>query len=501
MPNTSTFQKVKSRSPGKSVFDLSYTHKTTGDLGQLIPILCEEAVPGDNFKIGNQVIIRFQPLLAPILHEVNVYVHYFFCPYRKLWDNSKTDSWEAFITGGIDGDLEPVLPKWTPTINTVGSLWDHLGYPIGISPQGAYPMTFPRDSYNWIYNEYYRDETITPEVLLTQEAILNRLWEKDYFASSLPWQQRGVAPAFVAGASSAVWEIGPDTTKNPLNYTVSSNTPTGADGSAGAFNNNVVDLSNFGFDVADLREGFQIQKWMERNARSGARYVEFIYAHFGPTGYLDARLQRPEYIGGTKAPVIVSEVLQTQRTDTDQTPQGTMTGHGITVDSNFAGSYRVPEFGLIMGIMSVMPRADYQQGINRQWLHDTKYDFFFPEFQNLSEQAIIRAEIYASDIEGENRVLFGYQGKYDHMRTKQNIITGHMRSQATQNFDFWHLARDFDSAPALNQEFLECNGGIGSDLKRIYAIQDEDGLLINVANIVRAVRPLPIQSNPGMIDH
>ena len=163
--------------------------------------MCDEVVPGDIFQIGAQAVIRFQPLVAPILHEVNMYVHYFFVPYRLLWDD-----WEDFISGGVDGTFADPIPEWEPTNTAVGSLWDFFGFPTGVDPDGAYPIDFPRRAYNFVWNEYYRDETLQTEVALTNETILNRDWEKDYFTSSLPWQQRGVAPALpISGTTSAVW--------------------------------------------------------------------------------------------------------------------------------------------------------------------------------------------------------------------------------------------------------------------------------------------------------
>ena len=501
---TKQFQTVQSLHPGRSVFNLSYDKKFTCDMGQLIPVMCDEVVPGDYFKIGNQCVVRFQPLVAPIMHEVTMTVHYFFVPYRILWEE-----WEKFITGGVDGDDDTPLPVWdvTPvTGNAVGSLWDFLGFPTGIVPDGAEPLDFPRVAYNRIWNEYYRDETLQDEVAETNEAILLRNWKKDYFTSSLPWQQRGVAPALpISGVSHAVFA------SSGANTVIDLGTPgfnLGANSTAGqnkmwinnaaallnavnGLNKNVVDLSVAStFDVSDLRTVVQIQRWMERNARSGVRYTEFLLSHFGVAAR-DERLQRPEYIGGSKSPVIVSEVLQTSSTDA-VTPQGNLAGHGISVSDSFCGSYHVKEFGLIMGIMSVMPKPAYSQGINRQWLRRTKYDFYFPEFAHLSEQAIEQAEIYATGVAADNTKIFGYQGRYDELRTKDNMICSEMRD----TFDYWHIGRKFSSAPVLNESFIQC-----VPRKDIFAVPSVPGLIVWFGNIIKAVRPLPIQSNPGLLDH
>lgn len=487
--SNNTFNSVGSLYPGRSVFDLSYEVKTTCDMGELIPIMCDEVVPGDVWKIGNQTVVRFQPLVAPVLHEINVYVHYFFVPYRLLWDD-----WEDFITGGEDGQNSDTLPTWEPTTYDEGSLWDYLSFPVDIDCDGAYPLSFPRDAYNFIYNEYYRDENLITEVALTNEDILVRAWQKDYFTSSLPWQQRGTAPALpVTGTTSAVW-TGDTGSTQPLTRIDGGNQPNSADGTLAVFLNNTIDLSSAStFDIADLRLAFQIQKWMERNARAGARYTEFLKSHFGVSPR-DDRLNRPEYIGGTKSPVIISEVLQTESSDAT-TPQGNLAGHGLALTDGYIGKYRVKEFGLIMGIMSIMPKPAYQQGINRQWLRETRYDFYFPEFANLSEQQIVNAEICCKDADStHNTGVFGYQGRYDEMRVKQNQVTGSMRD----TFDYWHLGRKFTagSEPVLNQTFIECVPS-----KRIFADQVEDGLIVQVANLIKAFRPMPIQAEPGLVDH
>ena len=221
-----------------------------------------------------------------------------------------------------------------------------------------------------------------------------------------------------------------------------------------------------------------------------ARYTESLQAHFGVSPR-DERLQRPEYIGGSKSPVIVSEVLQTSSSDATS-PQGNMAGHGVSASSTFCGKYRATEHGLIMGILSIMPRTMYQQGMDRQWLRRSRYDFYFPEFANLSEQAILNCELYATTVEATNKAIFGYQGRYDEMRTKRNMVCGQMRS----TFDYWHLGRIFSSQPALNESFIQCVPD-----KRIFAAPSEPGFIVQFANLIKAWRPMPIQSDPGLIDH
>ena len=384
------------------------------------------------------------------------------------------------------------------TAKDIGSVDDYLGFPTGVTltPNTQY-SAFPRYAYNLIYNEYYRDETLQPEVALGGSVIKNRNWEKDYFTSSLPFQQRGTAPALpISGTTKAVWgavqasgtyDVSPagvfQTTLLPIYR------PKNAD-TKGFLEANTVDLSSATtFNVADLRLAFQVQKWMERNARAGVRYTEFLRSHFGVSPR-DDRLQRPEYVGGSKSPIIVSEVLQTSETGTS--PQGNMAGHGISASSTYCGKYRATEYGVMMGIMSIMPRSMYQQGINRQWMRKTKYDYYFPEFANLSEQAVKNYELYVSGDNTADDLIFGYQGRYDEMRTKQNMVCGQMRN----TFSYWHLGRIFSSQPALNSSFITC-----VPRKDIFAAPSEPGLIVQIANLIKAWRPMPIQSNPGLIDH
>lgn len=496
------FNQVGGIAPGKSAFDLSYEKLLTCDMGQLIPILAEEAVPGDVWEIAAQALIKFQPLVAPIMHTVNVFVHYFFVPYRLIWNY-----WEDFITGGADGQDSHTLPRWDPAAagaTDKGTLWDYFGFPVGVRPNGAYPLDFPRRAYCLIYNEYYRDETLQDELDITEllnNSVLRRDWEKDYFTSALPFQQRGTAPAFpIAGTSSAEW-AGTYFADGPGNVTMQvsnvandariyTNGAQATSNLSNMMNGNTVDLSTATpLDIADIRIGFQVQKWLERNARAGSRYTEFLQSHFAVSPR-DERLQRPEYIGGSKSPVIISEVLQ--NSETDGTPQGNMAGHGVSINSKYISKYRVQEFGVIMGIMSIMPKPVYQQGINRQWLRNTRYDFYFPEFAHLSEQGIIRAEIFCDTDSNHNNALFGYQGQYDEMRIKQNMVCGDFRD----TYDYWHMSRQFASYPTLNSQFLQC-----IPRKDCFAAPSEPGVLVQFGNIIKAIRPMPGMANPGLIDH
>ena len=515
----SVFSSVQANRPRRSSFNLSYEKKFDCDMGQLIPVMCDEVVPGDLFKIDNQVVCRLQPTLAPILQEVSVFVHYFFVPYRLLDDN-----WESFITGGFDGKDAYELPTWMPSSVARYSLWDYFGFPTGITPQDSFlPMKYPLYAYNYVYNEYYRDENLQDEVSLDDESVKRRAWRKDYFTSALPWQQRGTGPALpLSGNAFVTLNSLQFSAGNPLGALRTSSHPVYVSGNNQLFatvdgrhefyggvlseqdglvitqnftvpvsSTAPVDVSKIAtFDVADLRLAFQVQKWMERNARSGVRYTEFLRSHFGVSPS-DSRLQRPEYIGGSKSPMIVSEVLQTSQSSANS-PQGTMAGHGIVAGESHICKYHVTEFGVILGLLSIMPKASYQQGINRQWLRRTRYDFYFPEFAHLSEQSVMNGELYYQNSATANSEIFGYQGRYDEMRCKSDMVCGALRDQLS----YWHLGRIFDTPPKLNASFVECNPS-----KRIFAVQNVPGVIVDYANIVTAVRPIPYSAEPGLIDH
>lgn len=489
----SNFKRVKVLHPPRSLFDLSYEKKFTCDMGQLIPVLCDEVVPGDFWQIGNQCIVRMQPLVAPVLHEINVYTHYYFVPYRLLWPYTDGDDpgWEVFITGGDDGDDDSTIPTWEPVDTTLGSLWDFMGFPIGVDPDGAYPVDFPRRAYNMVWNEFYRDENLQTKVSLAGEDILLRNWEKDYFTSAQTDLQKGTAPALpIAGTANAVWPAVSAANAHTMQADSVAFAPFDATVKS-TLENNTIDLSvATTVDISDLRLAFQIQAWLERNQRAGSRYTEFLLSHFG-VAPRDERLDRPEYIGGTKSNVIVSEVLQTSQTDT--TPQGTLAGHGLNFGNGYAGKYHVQEFGLIIGFMSIMPKPVYDaQGINKQWLKETRYDYFFPEFVGLSEQPIIRAEIYADGVPANNQTIFGYQGRYDEMRVKNNMVCSDMTGSG--DYDYWHISRQFAAAPSLNSDFIECE-----PRKDIFAAPSEPGFIVSFANLLRAFRPIPVIAEPGKI--
>lgn len=531
------FQSVGALSPGRAVFDLSNARALPSDFGYLIPCLAEEVVPGDVFSLSADVVARMMPTIAPIMHEVNIYIHYWFVPFRLCWPkvDESGDDWESYITGGEDGMNSAVLPLWTPPPGGYGeyTLWDYFGLPTGVVPHSSVqPYAFLKRAYNLVYNEWYRDQNLIDPVDIDSDDVLKRAWEKDYFTSSMLSQQKGIAPALpISGTTSAEFDhnamvfasgiggtpLQPPGYGNPAVSTTGDGDPwtwgtQGAEPGSGAvsnaplvvpkdgipslstygLNDNTVDLSVAStFDIADLRLAFQVQKWMERNMRAGTRYTEYLQAHFGVSPR-DSRLQRPEYIGGVKSPVIISEVLQTS--ETAGTPQGNLAGHGISVSRQHGGRYRAEEFGLILGILSVMPRSMYSQGVDRQFIRQTRYDFYSPEFAHLSEQAVYKGELFVDGTSADGEI-FGYQARYQEYRSRQSKPVGALRG----NLGYWNLSRDFVTRPALNQSFIEVESEVLKE--RVAAVPSEPLFLITVGNRVIASRPMPALAEPGLIDH
>lgn len=525
------FNRIAGNKPKYSAFNLSYARKFLANIGPLVPVCCDEAVPGDVWEIGCEAVVRSNPMVAPVLDEVGYKIHFFFVPYRLLDSN-----WEEFITGGKDGDDTSSLPTWSPSASSkrdISTLWDHLFGFAGVTPDAdSLPIDYPRRAYLFVWNEYFRDQNLQPKIDWSQSpgtnqdydgvALSHATWshpdddesfqyvsfEKDYFTSALPWRQRGTSPSLAITITSADTDVNFYNTSDATSRTLGTYTGAGnADrvgltsnpsGSAAArFYDTDTGLVGASVDMNQLRLSLALQKFLELNARAGIRYKEFLQAHFGGTGYSDARLDRPEYIGGCAAPVIVSEVLQTAATDTgtsSQTVQGNMAGHGIQINSNRVGKYRVPEFGLILGLMSFRAKKTYHQGINRQWTRRSRYDFYFPEFAKLSEQAVLERELYVQSVKANNETTFGYSGAFDEMRVKYSMLHGSFRPG--QDFDHWHLAYSFASRPTLSGAFIRQEQDVSVG-ERHLAVPSEPHFLVNYANIIRCIRPMPAIAEPS----
>jgi len=509
------FNSIQLKKPKKNFFDLTHDVKLSCNMGELVPILTMEVVPGDSIDLGCESIIRFAPMTAPVMHRMDVTMHYFFVPNRILWDN-----WEKFITNNGPNGTGPdiVAPfigmnNFQPQYSSpeLRKLADYLGLPIPANnaPSGEV-SALPFAAYQAIYNEYYRDQNLIAPVdyklvdgnnatgtRLNDLAKLRlRAWEHDYFTASLPFAQKGAAVDIPLGAVNGDANIYSNVGTTTLN------------GSAG--DPVVLGDTNAGFTdlwaqtdgltvepttINDLRRAYRLQEWLEKNARGGTRYIESILSHFGVKSS-DARLQRPEYITGVKTPVVVSEVLNTSGTftsndPTDPTspPQGNMAGHGIAVSSGRSGKYYAEEHGYIIGIMSVMPKTAYQQGIPRTFLKLDPLDYFWPSFANIGEQEVQVQELYAFTNNATD--TFGYVPRYSEYKYMPSRVAGDFKT----SLDYWHLGRIFGSEPTLSQEFVECTP---EDTERIFAVTDPDAqkLYCHVLNKIKAVRPMPKYGTP-----
>lgn len=547
------FNKVYGNKPRRNAFNLSFSVKTTMEMGKLYPICIQEMVPGDTFKLGNEVVINLQPMNAPAYINLNWYCYAFFVPYRVLWDK-----WEEFITKGQDGDTTIELPKFernqyiTDSAFRYNTLWDYFGFPVGVVPSGlSAPLDFPWRAYNLIWNEYFRDENLQDPVgadpadktVAFNTDVLNVNWGKDYFTGALPFAQRGTASALpiTTDVSNLVSQGSFESQLSVLDgsylYQLYGQNDTFPGVSGGSFKDAVIkgdeDMPSDFFDVArplrvdgsvtsktlpnqtvtstsadveDLRMMFAIQRWQEINARGGVRYTEFLRAQYG-TSPRDERLQRPEFIGGCKSPIIVQNVLQQSNADnaavSQKTLVGTKYGQGMTADVNNLGTYYASEFGVMMIVAFLRPKTSYMQGINRQWLKNNTFDFFNPLFTSLGEQEVFNEEIFAKSGDSDplkdknsNRSIWGYEARYNEMRYNADLVTGKMRPNkqtGVASFDYWHLGRYFDTLPNLNGEFLKCNPD-----KRIFQATDEVGFICHIGNRIKALRPLPYMAVPHL---
>lgn len=519
------FDRVQINKPKKSAFDLSHERKFSMNMGDLVPVLCQEVLPGDSFRLNMEQLVRLQPMLAPMMHRVNVYTHFFFVPNRLVWND-----WEKFITGGDIGIDTPVFPTLSNGVTMTnlklapefkyGSLLDYMGFPVkqihGSSLTTKVPSfrisQLPFRAYQLIYNEYYRDQNLeTPIDILKTSGIADwtnalfqpllklqkRAWEKDYFTSALPYAQKGQALELPLSGDAPIYMESPALGKhNLIGYSTNGQTRVDVELVGNASTSIGVplkaDMSNVNSTtINELRSAFQIQKWLEKNARGGTRYIEQILSHFGVKSS-DARLQRPEYLGGGKTPVTVSEVLQMSATEATS-PQGNMAGHGLSVGSSHSFKRYFEEHGFIIGIMSVLPRTAYFQGLPKMFTRTDRFDYAWPEFAHLGEQEVKNEEVYFDPSDDfYNKGTFGYQPRY----TEYRYIPDTVHGDFANSLKFWHMAREFSTRPALNSSFVKSD-----PTTRVFAVTDPayPKLLVQTYANFQAIRTLPKYGNPGGI--
>ncbi len=510
----------------RSSFDRSHGYKTTFNAGDLIPFYCDEALPGDTFNLKTTAFARLATPLKPIMDNMFLETFYFSVPVRQCWENWIFFNGEQVNPGDSTEYEVPTLS--TSGLNTEGSIYDYMGVPTDVS--GVIINALHLRAYNHIYNNWFRDENLIGAVNRPTNngpddpsiyTILKRRKRPDYFTSCLPWPQKGeavrvplgdIAPVVPTnyGSSFPTFE---DTDQTTLNLRTSngdinvdySTAPGGAPSGFALWAEDTglqADLSDAtGITINDLRQSFQIQKLLERDARGGTRYPEILKSHFGVTDPMMLVLQRPEFLGGGSTPVNIQAVEQNSETNPDgdpnvETPQGNLAAYGTASMTNNGFTKSFTEHCVIIGIVNVRADLTYQQGLNRMWSRQTRFDYYWPALSNIGEQAVLNKEIFTAGTELDNEV-FGYQERYAEYRYKPSLITGAFRSNAAASLDVWHLSEEFDATPGLNQTFIDSPPPV----ERVIAVQDEPHFLFDAYIQLKCARPMPLYGIPGMIDH
>lgn len=524
----------------RSTFDRSSSLKTSFNVGDLVPFYLDEVLPGDTFKIKTSKVVRMQTLLTPMMDNVYLDTYYFFVPNRLTWNH-----WKEFNGENTGSAWIPQTEYEVPQITApdggwqVGTIADYFGLPTGVS--GISVSSLPFRAYALIVNEWFRDQNLQDPLVIplddaTVEGVNSATFVTDvvkggkpficakyhdYFTSALPAPQKGPDVTIpVSGGSNFPVVTMVDTVPTPGTTPLSITYKSATNGSAGTVgvikNTGIVEVQNDSdgqfvpnnlwavndgavsmATINQLRLAFQIQKMYERDARGGTRYIEILKSHFGVTSP-DARLQRPEYLGGNRIPININQVIQQSET-TSSSPQGNVAGQSLTTDSHYDFTKSFTEHGFVIGLMVARYDHTYQQGIDRMWSRKDRFDYYWPVFANIGEQAIKNKEIYAQGSAKDDEV-FGYQEAWADYRYKPNRVTGEMRSAYAQSLDVWHLADDYSALPSLSDSWIREDK---TNVDRVLAVTStvSNQLFADVFVSNRTTRPMPMYSIPGLIDH